>query len=153
LVRHQDNGEQNAKSDTATLCILTRLPFGFAVDLDCDQYVTGESEDRFKPNRRRQMQSSIIITAALSASLLSGCAYDRGAPGGRATIGVGIADNYDGYYDGYYGPFNDGYWGDDGYFWYPDANRGWHRDENQHFRREAKAGFNHVHGTGVHREH
>ena len=89
------------------------------------------------------------------------CPARRPGAGGCAAcerVGVNKAaagpDYYDGYYDGYYGPFVDGYWGDDGAFWYQDGGHAWHRDEGAHFRHDAGgAGFNHVHGTGVHRDH
>jgi hypothetical protein len=100
------------------------------------------------------MQTKWIVTSAvLSAVLLSGCAYDRG-PRDRVAVGVGVSDDYDGYYDGFYGPFNDGYWGTDGNFWYDsDGHNNWRRDDGHHFQRTARNGFNHVHGRGTHREH
>jgi hypothetical protein len=94
------------------------------------------------------MRKFILPLAALI--LLAGCET-------REHLGVGVApggpEYYDGYYDGFYGPFNDGYWGDDGFFWYSGGDRAWHRDENHHFQRMAGNGFNHVHGSGAHREH
>ena len=95
----------------------------------------------------------IILSAGLTALLMSGCATEVSGPG--VGVGVGVGDYYDGYYDDYYGPFYDGYWGDDGYFWYADANRNWHRDEGRHFRRDAGGGssFHHIHGSGAHRDH
>jgi hypothetical protein len=66
---------------------------------------------------------------------------------------VADAGYYDGYYDGYYGPFVDGYWGVDGGFWYLDRDRALHRDTGGHFRHDSFAGFNHVRGTGIHRDH
>lgn len=62
-------------------------------------------------------------------------------------------DYYDGYYDGAYGPFVDGYWGDDGAFWYQGGDHAFHRDDAHHFQHTAGSGFNHVHGTGMHRDH
>jgi hypothetical protein len=97
------------------------------------------------------MFKKLALPAMLAALALAGCA-------GRERVGVNVAaagsDYYDGYYDGYYGPFVDGYWGGDGAFWYQDGGHAWHRDEGAHFRHDAGgAGFNHVHGTGVHRDH
>jgi hypothetical protein len=85
-----------------------------------------------------------------AALLVAGCADDHGNVGVAAAGGPG---NYDGYYDGFYGPFNDGYWGNDGFFWYSGGDRAFHRDEGHHFQRTAAMGFNHVRGTGAHREH
>jgi len=65
----------------------------------------------------------------------------------------GPAYYYDGYYDGFYGPFDDGYWGTDGFFWFRGSDRTFHRDEGHHFQRTAANGFNHVHGSGMHRDH
>jgi hypothetical protein len=90
----------------------------------------------------------MAVGAAASLLLLSAC--ETGPHGPYVAAGV---DYYDGYYDGYYGPFYDGYWGDDGYFWYRDNNTQWHRDEGHHFARTASTGFNHIHGSGGHREH
>ena len=62
--------------------------------------------------------------------------------------------NYDdGYYDGFYGPFDDGYWGNDGFFWYTDRSHAWHRDDGGHFHHDAGRGWNHVHGSGAPRAH
>ncbi|HEY2837038.1 MAG TPA: hypothetical protein VGI89_10755 [Rhizomicrobium sp.] len=94
------------------------------------------------------MRKSLLVLAALT--LLAGCET-------RERIGVGVAaggpDYYDGYYDGYYGPFDDGYWGADGFFWYRGGDRAFHRDDSHHFQRTATNGFNHVHGSGMHRDH
>jgi hypothetical protein len=92
------------------------------------------------------------IAAGLAASLfiLSACETGPHGPGPYVAANV---DYYDGYYDGSYGPFYDGYWGDDNYFWYRDNNSQWHRDEGHHFARTASTGFNHIHGSGMHREH
>ncbi len=96
-----------------------------------------------------------ILLAGAAMLLLSGCAYgprdhDRYAGGG---VAVGV-DYYDGYYDGFYGPYNDGYWGNDGFYYYSDNNRAWHRDDSHHFRHDNGGnGWNHVHGTGAHRDH
>jgi hypothetical protein len=96
----------------------------------------------------------LMISAALAATALAGCAYDSGPRGGGVAVGVTAGGPYyDAYYDDYYGPFNDGYWGDDGFFYYADTNRSWHRDDAHHFHRESGTGFHAVHGTGAHREH
>ena len=89
-----------------------------------------------------------IILPLCAALLLSGCVVGE----------VGVAGGpgyYDGYYDGFYGPFNDGYWGNDGFFWYSDGGHNWVRDDARHFRHDgnAGAGWSHIHGSGVHRDH
>lgn len=96
------------------------------------------------------MPKFAAIALLVPVAVLSGC---NGAEHGSVSVAAGGPDYYDGYYDGFYGPFNDGYWGGDGFFWYSDAGHNWHRDDGHHFQRNASAGFNHVHGIGVHREH
>jgi hypothetical protein len=60
------------------------------------------------------------------------------------------AINYDGYYDGYYGPMYDGYWGDDNFFYHSGGlGQPFVRDEGSHFRHEAGAGFNSFHNAHV----
>ena len=86
-----------------------------------------------------------LIVPAIAALLLAGC-------GGPARVDVAFYDS-NGFYDGYYGPFNDGYWGADGAFWYLDGGHAWHRDIGGHFRHDGADGFNHVQGSGVHRDH
>src|SRR6185437_13210394 len=99
---------------------------------------------------RSDMRKILIALAALT--LLAGCET-------RQRVGVGVVaggpDYYDGYYDGFYGPFYDGYWGTDGAFWYSDGGHNWHRDDGHHFGHAAGGGghWNHVHGTGARREH
>jgi hypothetical protein len=96
------------------------------------------------------MKRTGLAVAALAALGLGACAYH-----GPARVGV-VAGNgyYDGYYDGYYGPFYDGYWGTDGAFWYSDGGHRWHRDRGHHFRRDNGGhGWNHVRGSGRHRDH
>lgn len=80
------------------------------------------------------------LVAALGVAgviALGGCAYGPGHGGGMV---------YDGYYDGFYGPFVDGYWGGDGAFYYYDNGGARHRDEGGHFRRDNAAGFSHIQG-------
>jgi hypothetical protein len=89
-----------------------------------------------------------VIALFVPVALLAGCG---GSTSGSVSVAAG--DYYDGYYDGFYGPFNDGYWGGDGFFWYSDATHRLHRDDGHHFQHVAAAGFNHVRGTGMHREH
>jgi len=89
----------------------------------------------------------LLLTAL---TLLAGCETRVPIRGGVAVAG---GDYYDGYYDGYYGPFDDGYWGTDGFFWFRGSDRTFHRDEGHHFQRTAAKGFNHVHGSGMHRDH
>jgi hypothetical protein len=98
-----------------------------------------------------QMIRKFLLPAMFTAAMAAGCVV------GGARVGVVASgpDYYDGYYDGFYGPFNDGYWGNDGFFWYSDANHGFHRDDQHHFQRAAGNGgtWNHVHGSGTHRDH
>ena len=93
----------------------------------------------------------IALCATIPAALVGGCVGEGYGYGADVYAAGPYA--YDGYYDDFYGPIYDGYWGDDGFFWYCDAGRDWHRDEGHHFQRTASNGFNHVRGTGVHREH
>jgi len=95
------------------------------------------------------MRKSLLLLASLV--LLAGCETRVPIRGGVAVAGG--PDYYDGYYDGFYGPFDDGYWGDDGFFWYRGGDRGWHRDDAHHFRHGGGQGFNHIHGSGIHRDH
>jgi len=86
-----------------------------------------------------------ILTASAAVVLLAGCAsYGVGYYGAGPVADV----EYDGYYDGAYGPIYDGYWGDNGAFFYRgSANGHYRRADATHFRRDAAPGFNHVHGT------
>ena len=95
---------------------------------------------------RTMKRLAIVIGAAGVLGLTAACEYDhRGYGYGGGDVAVG----YDGYYDGFYGPFNDGYWGRDGGFYYRDGEgHPYHRDTGGHFRHEAGAGFNPVHGHG-----
>ena len=103
----------------------------------------------------RKRTFPLILAAALTASLagLAACTTGHGAVG--VNLAAGGPDYYDGYYDGFYGPFNDGYWGNDGAFWYSDSASSFHRDEGHHFAHVAGTTgmWNHVHGSGMHREH
>ena len=76
----------------------------------------------------------------MAALVLAACAT---AFGGYTPLGV----DYDGFYDGYYGPVADGYWGDDGVFRFRDSlGHAFSRDEGQHFRHDAAPNFQHFHG-------
>jgi hypothetical protein len=89
-----------------------------------------------------------ILTASAAVMLVAGCA-SYGMGGGYG-YGYGpTADvEYDGYYDGAYGPIYDGYWGDNGVFFYRNSANGRYRQAAPaHVRRDAAPGFNHVHGT------
>jgi hypothetical protein len=86
----------------------------------------------------------MILTIGAAALVLSAC---TGPGHERFAVDVGVGAGpvaYDGYYDGYYGPYTDGYWGTDGFFYYSDANRHFVRDDNRHFRREPATGFTRV---------
>ena len=97
------------------------------------------------------MLKKLVLPAFFAGLMLTGCVV----AGGPARVAVaGGPDYYDGYYDGAYGPFVDGYWGGDGAFWYQGGDRAFHRDEGGHFARSAGgSGFNHIHGSGVRRDH
>ncbi|HEY5290170.1 MAG TPA: hypothetical protein VIJ59_09065 [Caulobacteraceae bacterium] len=91
-----------------------------------------------------------MLTASAAVVLLAGCADYGHGPGyvGVGYIGGPVADvDYDGYYDGSYGPIYDGYWGDNGAFFYRTSeNDHWRRGDTTHFRRDAAPGFNHMQG-------
>ena len=95
------------------------------------------------------MLRKLVLPAFFAGLMLAGCA----GPGPTRVAVAAGPDYYDGYYDGAYGPFVDGYWGGDGAFWYQGGDRAFHRDEGGHFAHSAGAGMNHVHGSGVHRDH
>ena len=83
-----------------------------------------------------------ILTVGAAALILCGCM----GPGPRheeVAVSVGAGPAYDGWYDGYYGPYTDGYWSDDGFFYYSSGG-GFVRDNDHHFRRDTAPGFNHV---------
>jgi hypothetical protein len=96
----------------------------------------------------------VRLSAALAACvLLAGCAPAYYGPGpGPGPYAYGPypeeAVTFDGFYDGYYGPFNDGYWARDGHYYYADRNHNFHRDYSGHFRRNAVAGYRHVQSPG-----
>ena len=85
-----------------------------------------------------------IGAVALAGGLPAACAGDVGYYGPDAPY----ADvDYDGYYDGAYGPFNGGYWGPNDRFYYWNAAHGhYHADSGGHFRRAAAPGFSAIHG-------
>jgi hypothetical protein len=87
-----------------------------------------------------------IICAASLTALTAACA-------GQGTS-LAYADGggpYDGFYDGYYGPFNDGYWGGDGFFYNSDGFGGFLPDRGNHFRHTGGSGFHGIHtGGGQH---
>jgi hypothetical protein len=88
------------------------------------------------------MKIGYILGATAALVLVAGCADDYYGPG----PGYGPVVEYDGYYDGYYGPVYDGYWRG-GAFWYRSGEGGqWQRGDRAHFRRSSAPGFNHIHG-------
>ena len=95
------------------------------------------------------MLKKLVLPAFFTGLMLAGCA---GPVSTRVAV-AGGPDYYDGYYDGYYGPFADGYWGTDGAFWFGDRDHGFRRDDGGHFAHTGRTGFNHVHGSGMHRDH
>jgi hypothetical protein len=87
---------------------------------------------------------SVVIGLA-AAAMLGGCAVDDGYHHHHPYMAGGI--DYDGYYDGFYGPISDGYWGDDQAFYYTDApGHPYRRDGGGHVRRVGGAGFQVIHG-------
>ena len=81
--------------------------------------------------------------AALSAAiLLSACAEHAldGPPPAYADV------DYDGWYDGYYGPFNGGFWGPHNRFYYDDGHNHFQPDRGGHFSHTAGAGMHAIHG-------
>ena len=95
------------------------------------------------------MLRKLVLPAFFAGLMLAGCV----GPGPTRVAVAAGPDYYDGYYDGAYGPFVDGYWGGDGAFWYQGGDRAFHRDEGGHFAHAAGTGMNHIHGSGVHRDH
>jgi hypothetical protein len=89
------------------------------------------------------MNTRLSLTGVIAAALLAGCA---GTYYGGHDYGPVAAVSYDGYYDGFYGPFDDGYWGEDGAFYYRDGNHHYQRDDAGHFKHEAAEGLKPVHG-------
>jgi hypothetical protein len=91
------------------------------------------------------MKIAHILGATAALVIVAGCAdYGVGyyGPGPMADV------EYDGYYDGAYGPIYDGYWGGNGGFYYRNsANDHYRPAGGSHFRHDAAPGYNHVHGT------
>jgi hypothetical protein len=86
-----------------------------------------------------------LLIGLAAGALLGGCAVDEGYHHHHPYVAAGI--DYDGYYDGFYGPIVDGYWGDDQAFYYRDgAGHPFRRDGGGHVRREQAAGFQSLHG-------
>jgi hypothetical protein len=80
----------------------------------------------------RPISKALLIAAAATTILLSGCAY-------TPYQDVAYAGSY---YDGYYGPYWDGYWGPDGFFYFYDVNiHHFRRDDGHHFRHDPARGF------------
>jgi hypothetical protein len=82
-----------------------------------------------------------ILTIGAAALILCACVGPR-----HETVAAGVSAGgpvYDGWYDGYYGPYTDGYWGDDGFFYYSSGGT-FVRDNDRHFRRDTAPGFAHV---------
>jgi hypothetical protein len=95
-------------------------------------------------SEKRAMKVGHILGAAAALALVAGCADQAYGP--EPGYGPGPVVEYDGWYDGYYGPIYDGYW-NGGVFWYRTGNGGrWRRGDPGHFRRDAAPGFNHIHG-------
>jgi hypothetical protein len=83
------------------------------------------------------------ILAVLSAAiLLSACAENAldEPPSAYADV------DYDGWYDGFYGPFVGGFWGPHDRFYYDDGGRHFHPDRGGHFRHSGGPGLQAIHG-------
>jgi hypothetical protein len=102
------------------------------------------------------MKIQHVLIAGAAAGMLAACAdYDTdygpdyysadyyGAP--SAYYGADV--DFDGYYDGYYGPVYDGYWNTGAFYYRTSPSTGFVRGSADHFRRTATPGFNHIHGT------
>jgi hypothetical protein len=101
-----------------------------------------------------KVQHALIASAA--GLLLAGCAdygygpdyYSAdyyGAP--AAYYGPGVDIDFDGFYDGYYGPIYDGYWNSGAFYYRSSPDAGYVRGNTAHFRHTAAPGFNHIRGT------
>jgi hypothetical protein len=89
-----------------------------------------------------------VLVAGAAVMMMAGCA-DYGV--GYYGPGPVAAVDYDGYYDGYYGPIYDGYWNGGSFYYRTRAGGHWRKGGN-HFRRTESAGFNHIQGT-AHPDH
>jgi hypothetical protein len=102
------------------------------------------------------MRIGQILLVGAAAMVMAGCEdYGYYGPGpGPYGYGPGPAYGpgpyadveYDGWYDGYYGPIYDGYWQNDVFFYRTRDSDRWHRGDARHFSREERPGFNHIHG-------
>lgn len=90
------------------------------------------------------MKMKSIAIALSAAGLLSACASTyAGGPFPRyATF------DSDGWYDGFYGPYQGGFWGPDSQFYYDDGQHNFHPDLAGHFRHQDGGGFQHIQGQG-----
>jgi hypothetical protein len=88
------------------------------------------------------MKLRSIAIALGAASLLSACAhtYMDGPPLAYADV------DYDGWYDGFYGPFNGGFWGANDRFFFDDGAHHFRPDMGGHFRHQDGGGFQHIQG-------
>jgi hypothetical protein len=85
-----------------------------------------------------KLLASLVVAAAMAASLSACETYHGGGP----YAGVYV----DGYYDDAYGPFYDGYWGDGGVFYYrPAPDAAFVPDSAHHFRRDRSDGYHTFH--------
>ncbi len=86
------------------------------------------------------MRSTLVALSA--AILLSACAESAldEPPAAYADV------DYDGWYDGFYGPFQGGFWGPHDRFYYDDGQHHFHPDRGAHFRHSAGGGFQSIHG-------
>jgi len=95
------------------------------------------------------MKLGYILGATAALALVAGCAdgYYGSGPGADFAY-YGPDTEFDGYYDGYYGPVYEGYWGNGGAFYYRNNAGGrWRQADAAHVRRDPAPGFNHIHGT------
>jgi hypothetical protein len=87
------------------------------------------------------LRLAVSIGAVALAGALGAC---EGAYYGPAGVYADV--DYNGFYDGYYGPFNGGYWSDGGFYYWDAGRRNYRFDHGGHFRREAAPGFTSFHG-------
>ena len=96
----------------------------------------------------------MISLLAMTSIPLAACA---GGYGMQVGYDASTPYEYDGWYDGSYGPIYDGYWGDDGYFYYRhnEGEGAYVRGDRDHFARQAPQGphnYQHVHGMTTPRQ-
>ena len=81
------------------------------------------------------------LVAIAAAGLLTACAENvlDEPPSAYADV------DYDGWYDGSYGPFLGGFWGPHDRFYYDDGHHRFHPDKAGHFRHSGGGAFQPIH--------